>query len=255
MTEHQTQANLKSVSIDELFDDVIGLSFKTFRSIGLLFKRPVEYFQAAKSPFWQNRLTPSFRIFLGLTALSTSFRYFYQDPNSPMVKLYARAYEPFKNDPPEGLTADMIDPTQLAVATLKWYVLLNPIFITILFCLLGLLFRAFGEKLNPIVRIRYIFATIVPASFIGLISVIPMAFLAPKYLGVTSNVGLLLMVIAMWVTCYRGAFSAVSDKSGRIGRATALSVSLFFMIMIAAFLSIFIGAIIVGIGLAKAGGV
>ena len=249
MSEQQTQATMSTVSLDELLDDIIGLSFKTFRSIGLLFKTPTEYFQAAKTPFWENRLTPSFRIYLGLTALSTSFRYFYQDPNSPMVKLYTGLFEPLKADPPKGLTPEMMDTTQLAVNTLKWYVLLNPILITILFCVLGLVFRAFGEKLNAVVRIRYIFATMVPASLIGLFSVIPMVFLPPESLELTSVLGLILMVIVMWITCYRGAFSVVPDKSGRIGRATALSFCIFMMTILAATIAVIAGAAITIVGL------
>ncbi len=247
----ESQASLKTVSFDELLDDIFGLSAKSLKSIFLLFKRPAEYFKAAKAPFWENRLSPSFRIYLGLTALTTAMRFLYRDENSPMVKLYASQFELIKENPPNGLDPNQINSYEMAVTTLKWMLVLSPIISTVFFCLLGLLYWGYGEKLNPVVRIRYVFAALIPASVISALSAFPMYFLPESFTMGVSLMGLLLMFMLIWLTAYRGAFSAVDLGAGRIGRATVLSILIFVVMMAATFIAIFAGAAIAFIELLK----
>ena len=236
------------MSIDELLDDTIGFSFKSVRSIWTLFKNPLEYFTAAKAPFWQNRFSPSFRIYAGLIALSTGMKFIYRDEKSPMVQLYKQQFEMIKADvasrpdPSDKLNAENMDTTVMALTTLKWYILIGPLITMFTFCLLGLIYRGFGEKLNPVVRIRYIFATMIPASFVSFIAVLPMYFSPPQFAGITSFLGLGLMLVMLWITAYRGAFQAVTTKAGRAGRATGLSALIFFFMMASAVVAVIIGA-------------
>jgi len=239
------QASMRDVSFDELLDDTIGLSFKSVKSIWLLFKNPSPYFAAAKAPFWFNRFSPSFRIYAGLIALTTGMKFLYRDANSPMVKIYKSQFDQVKTQLVEqGRLEDQnleaFDTTALAIGTLKWYFFISPFTMVLSYALLGLLYWGYGEKLNPVVRIRYVFAILIPASIIGMLSVIPAYYLPTKFAGVMSFIGLAVMFVFVWLTAYRGAFEAVPTKRGRVGRATAIGTLIFLFMIISALIAVFI---------------
>jgi len=244
ITETVSQASMRDVSFDELLDDTVGLSFKSVRSIWLLFKNPLEYFAAAKAPFWQNAFSPSFRIYAGLIALSTGMRFLYRDESSPMVKLYAQQFELIKSNMPEGEKADAFDPVLMAVTTLKWYILIAPIAMVLAYSLLGLIYWGYGEKLNPVVRIRYVFATMIPASIIGFLMIFPMYYGPPQLTQLMSFLGMGLMFAMCWITSYRGAFNSVPTKEGRAGRATALSALIILFMFISAMIAVILGVVL-----------
>lgn len=240
---------MKDVSVDELLDDTIGLSFKSLRSIWLLFKNPLTYFSAAKSPFWFNRFSPSFRIYAGLIAITTGMKFLYRDENSPMVKIYKQQFDQVKaqlaeQGKLEGPKLEAFDTTALSIGTLKWYFVISPIAMVVSYSLLGLLYWGYGEKLNPVVRIRYVFAILIPASIIGMLSVIPTYYLPTRFAGVTSFAGLAIMVLVIWLTAYRGAFENVPTKGGKAGRATAISALIFIFMMVSAMIAVIIGVIL-----------
>ena len=238
------QPKLKDVSYDELLDDTIGLSLKSLRSIWALIFRPVEYYSAAKTPFWENRFSPSFRIYAGLIAISTGMRFLYRDPESPMVQIYTELFEQNLKEAPTDSPFIGTDPAVLAVATLKWYLFAAPFSMMILYVLLGLIYWGFGEKLSAVVRIRYAFATMIPASLVGLILIVPMFYGPEISRQVFSMTGILFMFAACWITSYKGAFSAVQTKSGRAGRATAYSVLILIFMLISAMAAMIIGTIL-----------
>jgi len=241
--EATPQASLKDVSVDELLDDTIGLSFKSVRSIWLLFKDPAVYFGAARAPFWHNRFSPSFRIYAGLIALSTSMRFIWRDENSPMVKLYAGVFEQVKEKPPKGLDPAIIDPTAMAVTTLKWYILIMPFIMVIGYIVLGLIYWGYGEKVNPIVRIRNIFAMMIPASVVGFLTIIPLVLFPSLLTGPMSFLNLVLMFAVVWTTAYRGAFPAAATKGGRAGRATAITALNFIFTILVTMIALIAGIV------------
>ncbi len=238
-----TQASIRDVSFDELLDDTIGLSFKSLRSIWILFKNPSLYFKAAKAPFWENAYSPSFRIYAGLMALSTGMKFLWRDEDSPMVVMYSQLFEQIKDKPPEGLDPSIIDPTAMAITTLKWYILVMPIAMVIGYALIGLIYWGYGEKLNPVVRIRYVFASMIPSSIIGFIAILPMFYAPEKLAGPVSFVMMAIMFGAVWMTAYRGAFPAVSTRGGRAGRATTLTALAFLALVISATIGIITGVV------------
>lgn len=237
------QPELRDVSYDELLDDTIGLSLKSLQSISALIRRPIEYYSAAKTPFWENRFSPSFRIYAGLIAISTGMKFLYRDPESPMVTLYAGQFKTIIESGPADSPLTGVDPTLLAIATLKWYFIFSPFAMILLFTLLGFLYWGFGEKLSPVVRIRYVFATMIPASLVGILLIIPMFYgpdITKQFFSLT---GMLFMLAACWITSYKGAFSTVQTKSGRVGRATAFSVLIMIVMFISAFIAMIAGSI------------
>lgn len=251
----ELQASMRNVSFDELLDDTVGLSFKSLKSIWLLFKDPAKYFTAARAPFWYNKFSPSFRIYAGLMALSTGMRFLWRDEDSPMVVMYSQLFEQVKEKPPEGVDPSIIDPVAMAITTLKWYILIMPIAMVIGYTLLGLIFWGYGEKLNPVVRIRYIFATMIPASVVGFIAILPIYYAPGTMAGPVSLLMMLIMFGMVWVTAYRGAFPAVPTKAGRAGRATALTSLNFFFMILSATIGIVVGVVMAMKEAASAGAV
>lgn len=241
--QNSTQASMKDVSVDELLDDTVGLSFKSIRTIWSLFKNPLEYFQAARAPFWENRFSPSFRVYAGLMAISTGMRFLWRDEDSPMVIMYSQLFQQIKDKPPEGLDPAIIDPTAMAITTLKWYILIMPIALMLGYMFLGLVYWGYGEKLNPVVRIRYIFASMIPSSVVGFLMILPMFYAPTVIAGPVSFLAMLIMFGAVWITLYRGAFPAVPTKGGKAGRATAVTALNLIFMMIAATIGLVAGIV------------
>lgn len=50
------------LGVDDLVEDIFGLNWRGLKTIWTLFTRPALYFEAAKTPKWQDRYTPSFRV-------------------------------------------------------------------------------------------------------------------------------------------------------------------------------------------------
>lgn len=242
-TNTNSQATVIDVSFDELLDDTVGLSFKSVRSIWLLFKNPLEYFTAAKAPFWHNKFSPSFRIYAGLLALSTGMRFLWRDEGSPIVRVYTQLFQQVKENPPKDVDPAVIDPAAMAITTLKWYILIMPIAAVIFYIFLGLIYWGYGEKLNPVVRIRNVFAMMIPASVIGLVSILPMYYTPTAITGLVSYLAVAVMFGMVWITAYRGAFPAVPTKAGRAGRATAITALNFTFTMLATVLAVVVGIV------------
>lgn len=242
------QPKMGDVQFDELFEDILGLSGRSIRAIKSLFSKPVEYFEAAKHPYWQNAFSPSFRIFLGLMALITALKFFYAAEDGVMYKYLEQTInESLLNRQSElAINPSTVDVKAVVEKSIQYMSLFYTPLVILFYLLIAILFQSFGEKLNFVVRARYVFAILIPATLVSLLSTIIMIFLPVSFLPLLSFTSLALTFGLIFWAAYRGAFSKIKTKKGRAGRALGLTTLL-------SVASIFASTISVGVGAYKAG--
>ena len=248
------QPDVKSIGFDNLVEDVFGLNIKGLKTIWTLFRRPAKYFTAAKTAEWENEYTPSFRVWFGIMAITTGLQFIWGSKTSPFYKTFleqiAAFPEQFKRGYSHGgrhdtshITYDAFDADAMTQVFLKWYFVFTPFMIIAWFALLAFIFRAWGEKLTYVVRIRYIFASIVTGSFIGLMWTLGTITVPQSHFMFVNLMGMLIMIGAFIYTIYCGAFADI-ETGERIGRTifTTFIIIIFYMIAIitASILAMFI---------------
>lgn len=203
--------------IDTVAEDIFGLNLRGLRSIGVLWRRPKLYFDAARHMDWCDRFTPSIRLWLFFFALLSFFKVWWVGSSDGMIEAYANGFAKAELSLPAGMTYRDVG----REAVLLVFGLL-PLFQIITTILLALSFPFWGEPTTAALRQRYLFAVIVPSSslmpvFMTIMMFVPHQFLTIYGLGLAA-----LTWIIDFQTGYRGAFQ-MSGRGGRIWRASLLS--------------------------------
>ncbi len=240
------QPDVKSIGFDNLIGDVFGLNIKGLKTIWTLFRHPEKYFKAAKTAEWENDYTPSFRVWFGIMAITTGLQFIWGSKTSPFYNAFLKQIsavpEQYKRGHSHGgkhdtshITYEAFDADAITQIYLKWYFVFTPFMIIVCFALLALIFRAWGEKLTYVVRIRYLFASIVTGSFIGLVWALGSITVPQDHFMLINLAGTFLMFGAFIYTIYSGAFASV-ETGERIGRTifTTFMLILFYIISIMA---------------------
>ena len=234
------QPDLK-IGFEEFLEDVFGLNIRSAKTIGVMFKNPSTYFQAARTPDWKQLYTPSLRLWLGLMTIMVALQFIWARPDGTLMQMFKQAMEGGLQTGIEsgsGKEVDLkgFDFDAALTAMMKLNTLIYPfIFITAM-SFLALIFRAWGEKLSYVVRQRYIFAIIVPGTVIGLISTIFITFASTEAYMVISLIQIFAIIALYFITAYRGPYAHM-EAGEKFGRSTFLSLSIFIILLIAQFIS------------------
>ncbi|MGJ8559703.1 MAG: hypothetical protein ACSHX3_05665 [Litorimonas sp.] len=249
------QPKIQDVSISDLMEDILGFGARTFRSIQATFMSPRRYFEAAKQPDWGGIFSPSVRIYLGLIAISAVFRFAFTGENGVMTTLYEQQFiQMFDQIEIDQGRRPEITEKEMAMNVLRYYFPLTPFIALPLFMVVGFMFRSFGEPLNAVVRIRYVFACMIPATLTMTVFSLSMALLPSTLTERLSLVGLGLTLILVYITAYRGAFSAeMTSRAAKFGRAIGLSALILVAMMLASIIALMVAIIIAFHQAAKAG--
>lgn len=235
--------NLNKVGLEEFLEDVFGLNIRSAKTLWITFKKPADYFKAATTPDWRQQYTPSMRLWVGLITVSVALQFFWAKPNGAFMQLLkeglmggmkAGAESNGKSINFEGLNFDV-----LILNMMKTHTLILPFIFIFLMSFLALIYRAWGQKLSYVVRQRYIFAVIVPATFIVLISTLLMTFLDSEIYKIISIIQIFVMIGLYFLTAYRGPYAHM-EVGEKIGRSIFLSLSIIVMVTVAQFISILI---------------
>jgi hypothetical protein len=206
-----------SIALDDLFEDLFGLSFRAGRSIYTAFRRPADYYAAARDRTWQDRFTPSVRLWLSLFAVLSFLQFIWLRTDSALVALTASQITEAGLAPPEGMSVDELSQKVYATAYAAY-----PLLALVLLTVGGLLFPFWGRGHDPGTRVRSIFVTVVPSAVAALVILVLTTWFTP---GGMSNFAILATLIAIlfdFATASRGAFPD-SSRAGRIVRALALA--------------------------------
>ncbi len=224
----------RDVSIDALVDDLFGLNWRAIKTLGVSVVSPAKLARAAWSDDWENRYTPSFRLWFTLIAVLFFFQFFWAGDNSALIKFYAEQLESSGVELPEGVTT--LDAS-------RYFARINFAILPFAsaFCLfaLGMLYRAWGFDVPLVVRVRYVFAVVIPSTALSL----PMFWV----LGAASQTQFGLFITFSWFLplpvdayiAYRGVFAQFKG-AGRLWRSLVLAVALFFAVMASAIISTYL---------------
>ncbi|MEO0467206.1 MAG: hypothetical protein AAF216_11750 [Pseudomonadota bacterium] len=206
-----------SISLDSMAEDLLGLNIRGLRSVAALWTRPRDYFAAARTPDWNDRFTPSIRLWLSFFALFSALRFWWLGGSQGMIGAYADGFTQAGLMVPEGMTIEEIG---IEAVFLVFGVV--PILQVITMVLLALAWGVWGEKTSITQRQRYLFGVIVPSASLMPIFLTVMMFM-PQSLVTAFGIGLAVVsFFTDFQTGYRGLFTEVS-RFGRIWRATLLS--------------------------------
>jgi len=106
-------------------------------------------------------------------------------------------------------------------------------------CALALIFRAWKPAVSFVIRLRYIFAIIVPASVFGVLTTLAMVNLSGQAYMVISFLSMPAMVYLYAITAFRGPFHKF-DMGERIGLSLVIAISIMVFLLMAQFISMII---------------
>jgi len=241
----ENQPDVK-IGMEEFLEDVFGLNIRSAKTLWAMFKNPSDYFTAARTPDWRQRYTPSLRLWLGLMTIMVALQFIWARPDGSFMQAMKGAIEGGLNTGIESGSGRNIDLTgfdfdAVLISTMKLHTLIYPFIFVVAMSFLGLIYRAWGVRLSYVVRQRYIFAVIVPATVIGLISTIFMTFVSQDVYLMIGIAQTFLILALYFLTAYRGPYAHM-DGSEKIGRSIFLTICIFIMLLIAQYISMVIAA-------------
>jgi hypothetical protein len=248
--QNQAKANpVTKIGLEEFLEDVFGLNIRSAKTIWTSFKKPSQYFDAARTPDWEQKYTPSLRLWLGLIAVMVAFQFIWARPDGTFM---AAMREGLINGLKSGMESGSKQQMDLAnfdfdavfLDTMQLNTLLYPFIFIFFMSFLAFLYRAWGEKLPFVVRQRYIFAIIVPATVFGLFTTLLMTFASTEMFKVISLLQIGVVLGLYFITAYRGPYARM-EAGEKFGRSLVLSISITITLSIVQMISLMIAMTIV----------
>lgn len=238
-TEIEQQPKINRIGFDNLLEDIFGLNIRALKTIKVLLTSPFKYFEAARTPEWENKYTPSFRVWFGLIAMLVALNFIYNNDRSAMTGAYQSLMDQVVSDYSRGYNATQadhnhppvefrIDEKAAAKDLAKWIMVYFPFAYIPFMALAGLVVRFWGQSLTYVTRLRYLFAVIIPSTTFMFLTTFLVLVIGPELLSWLS-VGLILFILIVdFATAYRGPFKGM-DKAKRLWRSFALAAVLFIV--------------------------
>lgn len=211
------------LGFDDLVEDTFGLNLKGVQSILVLFRKPQAYFEAALDPDWLKTYTPSIRLWFSVTAVIFFFNFLWADTDASTIQAMITSLDESGMELPAGVTSETA-----ALTLARWWFGFLPFTTMAFYLVLGYLWPWWGRPLTATLRIRNVFATVVPGTVLTLFTTLGMAWLPASWF-LPYYVLVILMVFAVdSATAWRGLFTGLSGwaRHGRallLGGATALA--------------------------------
>lgn len=239
-TQDNTESQFTPLSMESVVEDLFGLNLRGLRSIAKLWTRPRDYFTAAKAADWNDRFTPSIRLWLFFFAVFSAFKFLWLGSGEGMIEAFANGFAEARIQLPLGQTYPDIGKE----AVLFFFGLL-PFLQIIGTIIIAFIYPFWGERTTIALRQRYFFGVIVPSASLGPIFMTVMMFMPSNSLTAYGFALALIVFIIDFQTGYRGAFSNVSGIS-RAWRAGLLSLTIVGFNMIVTVLAQIAAIIFIG---------
>ncbi len=232
------------IGLEEFLEDVFGLNIRSAKTLWTLFKTPSNYFAAAKTPDWEQKYTPSLRLWLGLTAIMVALQFIWARPDGTFMSamkesLIGGLKSGMNSGAGRSFDLTTFDFDAVFVDTMKLNTLIYPFMFVFMMSLLAFAYRAWGQKLPFVVRQRYIFAIIIPATVIGVFSTLLMTAASTEVFKVVSFFQIGLVLGLYFITAYRGPYASM-DTGEKFGRSIILALVITFMLTLAQMISMMI---------------
>lgn len=224
--------------LDALVEDVLGLNIRGLKTIWYLLKSPAEVFTAACDENWEDRFTPSIRLYFSIIAVLIFFQFIWAGEQSYTHEAFRMQFEQMRSMPNFG-NIDVESATDLAVDT---YLLVSPIVIGICLILTACCIFIWGKGTNLVTRIRLFFAALIPNTAFSLLLTMAGSFATVQQTMAIASVTFASMLIINGITVYRG-LRPVHDNAARIWRSLLFA----FITMIAVAFAGMVSQLIVGV--------
>lgn len=244
-----TKKTSDGLGIDDLVEDIFGLNLRGLKTIWTLIRRPWLYFEAAKTPKWQDKYTPSFRVWFSIVAIGAFFQFIWIGQNSPMFAQYLG----MMNEIIEGTNASLaesdkmidlnvFDPNVAAKTLVKYSQLFLPLGYLICMLVVAALFHSWGERLSFVVRIRYVFAIIIPGSILGFVFAIFTIKVPFEIFQIVNFGGVVLMFLSYFAVAYWGPFRGMPTGI-RLGRTFGITALIAIAVLVASMIALILAFI------------
>ncbi len=234
------------VGSDEFFFDIFGVNIKGLKSIWTLIRRPAEYFDAATLPDWGGDHWPSIRIWLGLMGILVALQFIWASESSEMTAMFQMLavvpgeslVEPMAKD---GFTLDLseLNKEELGKTAFKRWIFIYPFFFIAAMCALAFIFRAWKPAVSFVIRLRYIFGIIVPASVFGIVTTLAMVNVSGQAYVAISFISMPVMVCIYAITAFRGPFHNF-DMGERVGLSLIIALLIMAFLFLAQLISMLV---------------
>ncbi len=236
---NNSQPGISKIGLDNLLEDIFGLNIRALKTIGVLFKSPFNYFEAARTPEWENKYTPSFRVWFGLVAMLVALNFIYNNDRSAMTSGYTDVIEQMIPEITKGVQAAKakageppvqisLDAGKAAKDMGKWVMVYYPFAYIPFMALIGIFVRFWGRQVTYVTRLRYLFGVVVPSVAFMLLSTFFFIFISTESLMWISALSIICVMALDFITAYRGPFKAM-DAGKRLWRTSALTLILFLV--------------------------
>lgn len=243
----------KRVGSDEFFYDIFGVNLKGLQSIWILIRSPAEYFAAAQLPDWGGTHWPSIRIWMGLMGILAAFQFVWASESSEMTAMFQmlamQAGEGFQRGAANNdmiVSLEGLDKKALGKRAFQLWALIYPFFFIAAMCALAFIFRPWKPAGSFVIRLRYLFAIIIPGSVFGILSTFLLTSVRGSLYQALSLASAGILLLLYTATAYRGPF-AHWERGERIGLSIVTAVMLMIFIMTAQIVSMLVAVIPVGI--------
>lgn len=216
---------------DALADDVFGLNVRGFRTMWASLVNPAKVFEAARDPGWLERYTPAIRLVFVIFAFTETVQFLWTGEGSALWNTVIEAVAGFEGD----FHGREID--EIAREVLLAYSVLYAVAFFALHLPVSLLVGAWGKGVPMTVRCRLYFATLVPATLVGLVLVVWQSSLPASEVNASAPVFLGVIVLTYVGTIFRGLAPRIA-LGGRIWRALVMGFLMIAITMAAEFLGL-----------------
>lgn len=242
------------VGYDDFFEDLFGLSLRGLYSIRTLIVTPAAYFKAARRADWEDRFTPSLRLWLGLMAILIGLQFIWAADTSNYIDTVTQLPRAIvdsgiKRDGANVEALQNFDMLSAAKRINTRNLLIYPFVFILVFLLAAAIFRPWRNGENFVVSQRYVFGVIIPGSVFGLMMVCVTYFLPSHLYAPVGNIQLGLTTLIYAMTAYWGPMRDFGKD--RIGMSIVMAVLLLLCVFLAQIISMLIASFPIIMEIAK----
>ncbi len=241
------------VGSDEFFYDIFGVNLKGLKSIWTLIVSPSEYFAAARLPDWGGDHWPSVRIWIGLMGILAALQFLWASESSEMTAMFqtlamsvAEGVQAGASRDGIGISLENLDRKDLGRRAFKLWAIIYPFFFVVMMCALAFVFRPWKPAASFVIRLRFIFAIVVPASVYGLVATLALINVKGQLFQIISFAQLGIVLLIYGVTAYRGPFES-HERGERLGLSFVTAILILVSVLVAQLTSMLVAIVPTGI--------
>lgn len=223
------QGGLKdhAIRFDNFLGDIFGLNITGLKSIWAAITAPARYFTAAQSPDWEDSYTPSVRLWFSIIAFTFFLRFIWGHDDTAIMQFMVAQLQQANVSLPEGVTYQMA-----ASSMARWTFAYTPFTYLLCLFLLGIIWPFWGRKMPLALKARYVYATVIPSTVLGIFTSLGMAWITHEQFVVYSFASMFIVIVIDSSTAWRGAFTHLGAFS-KLWRSILLGLTLAFTYILA----------------------